>query len=136
MSASVEKPSPEMSGLLAANSGFALVEAAFIPASRRIGPASLWFIAVISLGALAGAAGITVTEASRPMMAVAELPPVPEPAPFAAAPSVSQALAAAPVSAPPKPMTPTEATPAPSKAARVLPVVLRGHPPSQTGHRS
>ena len=64
MTASVEKHSPEMSGLMAASSGFALVEAAFIPVSLRLRPAALWFIAVICLGALATTAGVMASFAS------------------------------------------------------------------------
>jgi hypothetical protein len=74
MASNVENHSPEISGLLAANSGFALVEAAFIPVSLLIRPASLWLIAVISLGALATAAGVTMAGDLPAMTAVGELP--------------------------------------------------------------
>src|SRR5260370_33637421 len=67
MTASVEDHSPELSGLLAAKSGFAVVEAAFVPAS-------LWFIAVISLSALAIAASAMVA-GDLPVMAAVEVLP-------------------------------------------------------------
>src|SRR5437016_5942009 len=74
MTASVEDHSPELSGLVAANSGFAVVEAAFVPASAPIRPASLWFVAVISLSALATAAGAMVA-GDLPVMTAAEMLP-------------------------------------------------------------
>ena len=74
MAANVENHSPEISGLSAAKSGFALVEAAFGPVSLLIRPASLWFIAVISLGALATAAGLMVAGDLSATTAVAEAP--------------------------------------------------------------
>ena len=88
MSASIDKGSPELSGLFAANSGFSLVEKAVTPASRRRGAASFWFTAAISLASLAAAAGMTV--AGDPP-AVAELQELPG----AAAPVVTVAAAAA-----------------------------------------
>jgi hypothetical protein len=109
MTASVEKPSPEIAGLLAANSGFALVEATVIPVSLRIRPASLWLIAAISLGGLAIAGGATVAGDVSPIAAVAELPAAAEAAPPAAAPA-------------------TAARPASLKNQRAEPVVLRGQP--------
>src|SRR5438477_2607475 len=88
MSASIDKGSPELSGLFAANSGFSLVEKAVTPASPRLGAASFWFATAISLASLAAAAGITV--AGDPP-AIAELQ---EPS-GAAAPVVTVAAAAA-----------------------------------------
>src|SRR5205814_211420 len=117
MTASVEKHSPEMSGLLAASSGFALVEAAFIPVSLRLRPAALWFIAVISLGALATAAGVTLAGDFPAMAAIAELPATAEAMPAVPASSMAE-------------------RPAAMKNLSVEPVVLRGHPPSRAGHRS
>ena len=117
MTASVEKHSPEMSGLMAASSGFALVEAAFIPVSLRLRPAALWFIAVISLGALATAAGVTLAGDLPAMAAIAELPAAAEPMPAVPAPS-------------------TAAPTASMKNLIVQPVVLRGRPPSRAGHHS
>ena len=117
MAANSEKHSPEISGLLAANSGFAVVEAAFVPVSLRIRPATLWFVAVISLGALATAAGVTVAGDSPAMGAVEALSATAEAIPAAA----------------------TQSTPKRTEAAKnssVLPVVLRGQPPSIVGPRS
>ena len=110
MTASVEDHSPELSGLLAAKSGFAVVEAAFVPGSPPIRPASLWFIAVISLSALAIATSAMVAGDVPAIAAVAELP--------AAAEGVSPAPAG-PVTAERR---------APIKNPSVQPVVLRGQP--------
>ena len=74
MAAKVEKHSPEISGLLAANSGFTLIEAAVIPVSLRISAASFWFVAAISLGGLAVAGGATVAGDVLAIATVAELP--------------------------------------------------------------
>lgn len=115
MAANSEKHSPEISGLLAANSGFAVVEAAFVPVSLRIRPATLWFVAVLSLGALATAEGVTAAGDQSAMAAVAELP---------------VAAAATPAAA----QSPAERTAA-MKNPGVLPVVLRGQP-SGVGRRS
>jgi hypothetical protein len=112
MSASIENHSPELTGLLAANSACALVEAAFIPVSRRIGPASLWFIAAICMGTLVAAAGVTMTGDAPLMAALDELPGAPE----VSAP-------AAPVA---RPLL--EERIVPTKNPRVLPIVLRGQP--------
>ena len=116
MTANFEKHSPEVSGLLAANSGFALVEAAFIPVSLQIRPATLWFVAVISLGALATAAGVTAA-GDLPAMAAAE------------------ALSATADAAPSATAQSTAARTASMKNPGVLPVVLRGQP-SGAGRRS
>jgi hypothetical protein len=115
MTVSIEKHSPEVSGLLAANSGFAVVEAAFIPVSLRIRPATLWFIAVISLGALA-TAGVAVPGDLPAMPPVEALPAAAEATPAAAA-STAEPIASI-------------------KNPSVLPVVLRGHSPSGFGRRS
>ena len=112
MSASIENQSPELSGLLAANSACALIEAAFIPVSRRLGPASVWFVAAICVGALVAAAGVTLTGDPPAIAAVDELPGPPEASAPAAAP-------AAPAAA--------ERT-VPTGNPRVLPLVLRGQP--------
>ena len=128
MTARVEKHSPEMSGLLAASSSFALVEAAFIPVSLRLRPAALWFIAVISLGALATAAGLMVAGDLPAMTAVAEAP--------AAAEAVSPVPAAATAEAvSPVPASSTAGPTASTKHLSVQPVVLRGEPPSRVGRR-
>jgi len=121
MSASIDKGSPELSGLFAANSGFSLVGKAVTPASPRLGAASFWFATAISLAA----AGITV--AGDPP-AIAELQ---EPS-GAAAPVVTVAAAAAasgPAAASGAAIAPAvdeRATRA--KNPRMLPVVLRGQP--------
>ena len=59
MSAGIDQQSPEITGLAAANNSLALVDAAFMPTARLRRPATLWFLAVVSLGA-AAAAGVTV----------------------------------------------------------------------------
>ena len=102
MAAKVEKHSPEISGLLAANSGFALVEDAVIPVSLRIRPASLWFVAAISLGGLAVAGGATVAGDVLAIASVAELPVAAEaipPTPVSA-PAQSPVTRTAPVKNP------------------------------------
>ncbi|SRR5947208_15292396 len=123
MSASIDKGSPELSGLFAANSGFSLVGKAVTPASPRLGAASFWFATAISLASLAAAAGITV--AGDPP-AIAELQ---EPS-GAAAPVVTVAAAASgPAAASGAAIAPAvdeRATRA--KNPRMLPVVLRGQP--------
>lgn len=116
MSASIENHSPELSGLLAANSACALIEAAFIPVSRRLGPASVWFVAAICVGALVAAAGVTLTGDPPAIAAVDELPGPPE----------ASAAAAAPAAAPAAPAA-AERT-VPTGNPRVLPLVLRGQP--------
>ena len=131
MSASIDKGSPELSGLFAANSGFSLVGKAVTPASPRLGAASFWFATAISLASLAAAAGITV--AGDPP-AIAELQ---EPS-GAAAPVVTVAAAAA-ASGPAAVSGPAAASGAAiapavderatrAKNPRMLPVVLRGQP--------
>jgi hypothetical protein len=131
MSASIDKGSPELSGLFAANSGFSLVEKAVTPASPRLGAASFWFATAISLASLAAAAGITV--AGDPP-AIAELQ---EPS-GVAAPVVTVAAAAA-ASGPAAVSGPAAASGAAiapavderatrAKNPRMLPVVLRGQP--------
>jgi hypothetical protein len=115
MTASVEDHSPELSGLLAAKSGFAMVEAALVPASPPLRPASLWFIAVISLSALAIAVGATVA-GDLPVMAAVEMLP--------AAAAVTSSV----------PTRPTAEPTASTKDLNAQPVVLRGQP-SKMGHR-
>ena len=122
MAAKVEKHSPEISGLLAANSGFTLIEAAVIPVSLRISAASFWFVAAISLGGLAVAGGATVAGDVLAIATVAELP------------VGAEAIAPAPAAAP-APAQSTAARTAPIKNPSVQPVVLRGQPPAM-GRRS
>src|SRR5438105_1026883 len=118
MAAKVEQHSPEVSGLLAANSGFALVEDAVLPVSLRIRAASLWLVAAISLGGLAVAGGATIAGDIAAIASVAELP------------LAAEAIAPAPVPAPapapaPAPVQSTAARTAPVKNPGVQPVVLR-----------
>lgn len=120
MAAKVENPSPELSGLLAANNGFALVEAAVIPVSLRIRAASFWFVAAISLGGLAIAGGATVAGDVPAIASVTELP--------AAAETAAPAIAApAPVPTPAPTQSAATRT-APMKNPSAQPVVLRGQP--------
>src|SRR5689334_2017244 len=123
MSASIDKRSPELSGLSAANSGFSIVEKAFAPASPRRGAASFWFTAAISLASLAAAAGITVAGDPPAMAEVEELPGAATPIVALAAPAPTPAAASAPASAPA-----AEERTARAKNPRMLPVVLRGQP--------
>jgi hypothetical protein len=109
MAAQVENHSPEVSGLVAANSGFALIEATFITR------AALWFIALVSLGALA-IAGVTAAGDAPMLAAVGELPAAAE-----AMPSV--------------PAQPAAERTGSEKKPSLLPVVLRGQP-SIVGRRS
>jgi hypothetical protein len=133
MSASIDKRSPELSGLSAANSGFSIVEKAFAPASPRRGAASFWFTAAISLASLAAAAGITLAgdppamaeveelpRAAAPVVALAAPAPAPAPAPVAA---LTPAAASGPATAPA-----AEERTSRAKNPRMLPVVLRGQP--------
>jgi hypothetical protein len=115
MSSSTENHSPELSGLLAAKSGFGLVEGAFVPTSRRIAPAAFWLIAAFCLATLAAAAGVTSSGEPPAMTTLAEMPAVPEPS--VAAPQPVRAPVAA-----------AEERVVPAKYPRVLPVVLRGQP--------
>src|SRR3982750_2597787 len=125
MSASIDKRSPELSGLSAANSGFSIVEKAFAPASPRRSAASFWFTAAISLASLAAAAGITVAGDPPAMAEVEELPGAEAPgvALAAPAPAPPPAAASGPAAAPP-----AEERTARAKNPRMLPVVLRGQP--------
>jgi hypothetical protein len=116
MAAQVENRSPEISGLVAANSGFALIETAFVPAPLMIRRAVLWFVTIVSLGALATAAGVTMAGDPAKMAAVGELPAAAE-----AMPSV--------------PAQPAAERTGSEKKSSLLPVVLRGQP-SIAGRRS
>ena len=115
MSSSVENHSPELSGLLAAKSGFGLVEGALVPASRRIAPAALWLMTAFCLATLAAAAGITSSGEPLAKVALDEVPAAPEP--ILAAPQPVRA-----------PVALAEERVVPAKQTRVLPVVLRGQP--------
>jgi len=116
MSASIENHSPEVSGLLAAKSGFGVVEEAFVPTSRRVARAAPWLITAFCLATLAAAAGITATGEPPAMTASDEMPAAPEPP--VAMPQLARASAAS-----------AEERVVPVKHPRVLPVVLRGQPP-------
>jgi hypothetical protein len=115
MSSSTENRSPEVSGLVAANSGFGLVEGAIMPASRRLAPAALWLITAFCLATLAAAAGITSGGEPSAKVALDEIPAAPEPT--AAAPQPVRA-----------PVASAEERVLPIKHPRALPVVLRGQP--------
>ena len=69
MSVGFEDDFPETVGLSAAQSGFGLIEAAFLPVPRLIGPASLWPVAVSFFGAVAVAvaAGMTIGDDVSPL---------------------------------------------------------------------
>jgi len=129
MSASIDKRSPELSGLSAANSGFSIVEKAFAPASPRRGAASFWFTAAISLASLAAAAGITVAGDPPAMAEVEELPGAATPVVALAAPAPTPAAALTPAAASGPASAPAaEERTARAKNPRMLPVVLRGQP--------
>jgi hypothetical protein len=129
MSASIDKRSPELSGLSAANSGFSIVEKAFAPASPRRGAASFWFTAAISLASLAAAAGITVAGDPPAMAEVEELPGAAAPVVALAAPAPTPAAALTPAAASGPASAPAaEERTARAKNPRMLPVVLRGQP--------
>jgi hypothetical protein len=105
MSGCVENHPPEIAGLVAANNGFALVEAACTPAARLVRAASLWLVAVICL--TAAAAGITAAGGFSPSR-------------------IDDLTASA------EPVFPVEMC-APITTPIVQTVVLRGQPPSRVG---
>jgi hypothetical protein len=129
MSASIDKRSPELSGLSAANSGFSIVEKAFAPASPRRGAASFWFTAAISLASLAAAAGITLAGDPPAMAEVEELPGAAAPVVALAAPAPAPVAALTPAAASVPATAPAaEERTSRAKNPRMLPVVLRGQP--------
>ena len=129
MSASIDKRSPELSGLSAANSGFSIVEKAFAPASPRRGAASFWFTAAISLASLAAAAGITLAGDPPAMTEVEELPGATAPVVALAAPAPAPVAALTPAAASGPATAPAaEERTSRAKNPRMLPVVLRGQP--------
>lgn len=129
MSASIDKRSPELSGLSAANSGFSIVEKAFAPASPRRGAASFWFTAAISLASLAAAAGITLAGDPPAMAEVEELPGAAAPVVALAAPAPAPVAALTPAAASGPATAPAaEERTSRAKNPRMLPVVLRGQP--------
>ena len=111
MSACVENHRPEIAGRVAANNGFALVEAACNPAPRLVGAASLWWVAVICL--TAAAAGITAAGGFSPTR-IDDLTASAQP--VSPVPALTLLEKSAPIT------TPTVQT-----------VVLRGQPPSRVG---
>src|SRR5256885_441060 len=125
MAVNVANHSPEISGLSAAKSGLALVEAAFGPVSLRIRPASLWFVAVISLGALATAAGVMVAGDLPTMTAAAEAPAAAEAVSPVPAPAAAEVVSPVPASST---AGPTASPTASTKHLSVQPVGLRGEP--------
>src|ERR1043166_2641056 len=129
MSASIDKRSPELSRLSAANSGFSIVEKAFAPASPRRAAASFWFTAAISLASLAAAAGITVAGDPPAMAEVEELPGAAAPVVALAAPAPAPVAALTPAAAsvPATARRPEERLPGP-KNRRMLRAVRRGQP--------
>ena len=111
MSVRLENHSPEMAGLVAANNGFALVEAACMPASWLISTASLWLVTVICV--TAAAAGITAAGGFSPT-GIDDLTASAEP--VSPVPALSILERSGPIT------TPTVQT-----------VVLRGQPASRVG---
>jgi hypothetical protein len=117
-----QQQSPEIMGLLAANSGFGLLEPAFLPVPRLIRSASLWFLAAFSLGAVSVASGITVIDDVSPIAGSNGVSPIAvgEPA------SSADALSLGAVSSTAEEIRPSLNLP-------VQTVVLRGQPPSKVG---
>ena len=130
MTTSVEDRSPEVTGLLAAKHGLAVVEAAFMPASLLVRPAALWIVAVVSVSTLATAAGVMVAGDLPVAAAVQEQPIV-----AAMISPVSDAQPAAPAAAAENLTAPPKERALPTKKPRPQPVVLRGQP-AKTGQRS
>lgn len=119
MSVGFETQSPETVGLAAAKSGFGIVEGAFLPVPRLVGPAALWPLAVLSFGAIAIAAGITIGDD------VSLLPLNRSVSPIAVGEPAIAATAPSPVPAP------STEEPSTGTNLRVQTVVLRGQPPSK-----
>ena len=120
MSAGFESQSPETAGLAAAKSGFGLVEGAFLPIPRLIGPASLWLLAVFSFGAVAVAAGITIGED----VSLLGLDSCVSPIAVGGSPTAAEAPSLVPASS-------IAAEASTGTNLPVQPVVLRGQPPSK-----
>jgi hypothetical protein len=122
MSAGFESQSPETAGLNAAKIGFGIVEGAFLPVPRLIGPASLWLLAVLSFGAVAVAAGITIGEDVSLLGLDSGISPIAVGGPSIAAEAPS--------------LVPASSIAAEASTGSNLPVqtvVLRGQPPSKIG---
>jgi hypothetical protein len=122
MSVGFENDFPETVGLSAAQSGFGLIEAAFLPVPRLIGPASLWPVAVSFFGAVAVAvaAGMTIGDDVSPLSLNSGVSPI-----VVGGPPIS----AEAVSVVPAPRTGMEARTGTNSPVQT--VVLRGQPPSK-----
>jgi hypothetical protein len=120
MSVGFENDFPETVGLSAAQSGFGLIEAAFLPVPRLIGPASLWPVAVSFFGAIAVAAGMTIGDDVSPLSLNSGVSPI-----VVGGPPIS----AEAVSVVPAPRTEMEARTGTNSPVQT--VVLRGQPPSK-----
>ena len=123
MSAGFQSQFPETAGLAAANSGFGLVEGAFFPVPRPMKPAAFWLLAVLSCGAVAVAAGITIGDD------VSLLPLNSGVSPIAVGGPPTDAEA--PSSFPPGSSIPVETSTWTNSPLQT--VVLRGQPPSKIG---
>ena len=123
MSAGFQSRFPETAGLAAAKSGFGLVEGAFFPVPRPMKPAAFWLLAVLSCGAVAVAAGITIGDdvSLLPLNGGVSPIAVGEPPTDAEAPS----------SFPPGSSIPVETSTGTNSPLQT--VVLRGQPPSKIG---
>ena len=122
MSAGFESQSAEAAGLAAAKSAFGLVEGTLLPTPRLRGPASLWLFAVLSFGAVAVTAGVSIgDDVSAAALDSGVSPIVVGGPPIAAeAPSLSSASS-----------IPAEASTGTNWPVQT--VVLRGQPPSKIG---
>ena len=117
-----ESQSPETAGLAAAKSGFGLVEGAFLPAPRLVGAASLWLLAVLSFGAVAVAAGITIGDDVSPLELDSRVSAI--------------AVGGPPIAAEAPSLNPASSIAVEASTGTNLPVqtvVLRGQPPSKIG---
>jgi hypothetical protein len=122
MSSGFESQSLETAGLNAAKIGFGIVEGAFLPVPRLIGPASLWLLAVFSFGAVAVAAGITIGEDVSLLGLDSGISPI--------------AVGGPPIAAEAPSLVPASSIAAEASTGTNLPVqtvVLRGQPPSKIG---
>jgi hypothetical protein len=117
-----QQQSPEIMGLLAANSGFGLLEPAFLPVPRLIRSASLWFLAAFSLGAVSVASGIPVIDEVSPIAGSNGVSPIPVGEPESSADALSFGVVSS-----------TAEEIRPSLNLPVQTVVLRGQPLSRVG---
>ena len=122
MSAGFQSQFPETAGLAAANSGFGLVEGAFFPVPRPMKPAAFWLLAVLSCGAVAVAAGITIGDDVSLLPLNSGVSPI--------------AVGEPPIAAEAPSLVPSSSITAEASTGTNLPVqtvVLRGQPPSKIG---